>query len=487
MVKPRSTLGPEHAGQTRPLATTVALSEVFAADMRVDASAYNILAREIVAGLRNTGITLKPLYGQFGFCAYASNAFRFRRIYVEASHGTALFSSSDIIDLRPEPSGYLSNKLTRKLAALLIDENDVLISCSGTVGNVALAGARMAKAALTQHAIRLRAPDADTAGFIVAFLRSRFGRPQLVTAKYGSVVTHIEPDHLKSVLVPDLHPLHRIEIGRAFVEATRARDKANELIDVAGQELMLRLRLPLFSQFLRRDNRNTVSVFKLENRFDASYHSPLTDEILATIRALPGGVTETGDPLFASEIRPITKFRKRIYVKHGGIPLLSSKQLFQIDPIDVKRLAKAAHIKDMKEIALLENMILVTRSGTIGNVQMTPKYMNGWAGSEHATRIMATNDIAAGYLYAWLSSEYGKQLITRYSYGSVILEIDKEMLSSVLVPLLGTADQAGVARLVLQANGLRNEAWEKEQQGFRRLEEILTLAAHVQPDCGLQS
>ena len=34
---------------------------------------------------------------------------------------------------------------------------------------------------------------------------------------------------------------------------------------------------------------------------------------------------------------PITKFRKRVYVPKGGIPFLSSKQLFQIDPIDVKR------------------------------------------------------------------------------------------------------------------------------------------------------
>jgi type I restriction enzyme S subunit len=113
--------------------------------------------------------------------------------------------------------------------------------------------------------------------------------------------------------------------------------------------------------------------------------------------------------------------------------------------------------------------------------------MTGWAGSEHATRIIPLNEIVAGYLYAWLSSEYGKQLITRYAYGSVILEIDKEMLASVPVPLLQPADQAHVAQLVLQANGLRNDAWQKEQKALRRLEEILTLQEHVHSECGFRS
>jgi type I restriction enzyme S subunit len=47
-----------------------------------------------------------------------------------------------------------------------------------------------------------------------------------------------------------------------------------------------------------------------------------------------------GDPEICKEVRAVTKFCKRIYVPHGGITLLGSKQLFQVDPVDVKRLAK---------------------------------------------------------------------------------------------------------------------------------------------------
>jgi type I restriction enzyme S subunit len=80
-------------------------------------------------------------------------------------------------------------------------------------------------------------------------------------------------------------------------------------------------------------------------------------------------------------------------------------------------------------------MIAVTRSGTIGKVRIIPKYMAAWTASEHATRFLASDDINAGYLYAWLASDYGYCLMTRCSYGSVILEVAQEMFSSVHIPL----------------------------------------------------
>ena len=36
------------------------------------------------------------------------------------------------------------------------------------------------------------------------------------------------------------------------------------------------------------------------------------------------------------EVRAITRFRKRVYVKKGGVPMLNSKQLAQVDPVIVK-------------------------------------------------------------------------------------------------------------------------------------------------------
>jgi type I restriction enzyme, S subunit len=165
-----------------------------------------------------------------------------------------------------------------------------------------------------------------------------------------------------------------------------------------------------------------------------------------------------------------------VYVRSGGIPLISSKQLFQVDPVDINRLARGAHTKDMAEIALETNMVLVTRSGTIGRVQITPAYMHGWAGSEHATRLIAAHGMNPGYVYAWLASDYGSTLIKRHSYGSVILEIDKEMLGSVPIPIPADSVIEEIGALVMKANSCREKAWIKEREAISQLEALVAPA-----------
>lgn len=456
--------------------SSVSLREVLEADCRLEASAYAVEGRLAVETMRRPAFRLIPIFGPDGFCEQGHNAFRFRRIFVSRERGVPFFSGSDIINLDTNTDRYLSRTLTKQLDMLLIKKWDVLISCSGTIGNVALAGRRITGFALSQDVIRIRSTDPETAGYVAAFLRSSFGRPQLLQATYGSVIVHIEPHHLTRVLIPDIHPIRRTAIGQLMVEACELRDQANELIDKADEILHQRLRLPpLTAESADAANRmiSIVRAKNLDGRLDAAYHDPTALSALSTLQNLGLELTTLSDPNVAKEIRPITKFRKRVYVARGGIPMLSSKQLFQVDPIDIKRLAKGAHTKDLPEIRLEKNMIAITRSGTIGRIQIIPAYMDGWTASEHATRVIANPIFKVGYLYAWLASDYGQSLIKRHSYGSVILEIDKEMLGSVPVPLPRAEVMAEIGDLVLKANDMRTQAWRKEREAIGDLEDLI--------------
>ncbi|MEQ9355270.1 restriction endonuclease subunit S [Coleofasciculus chthonoplastes] len=463
--------------------TTVKLSEVFDAGVRLEASAFSIDARNVVTALENSGLQLIPLYGEGGLSQEAHNAFRFRRIYVSAEQGVPFLSSSEIISVQPRLAGYLSRKRTRNLDKLIIKKWDVLISCSGTIGNVSLATDILAGKALSQDAIRLRVKDADTAGYIVAFLRSRYGHPQLTQATYGSVIVHIEPKHLTRVLIPDLHAIRRIEIGRQMCKAGELRDEANRLLDEADKRLHERLNLPDLNSIVSNHNKsltNTIKASQWMGRLEGSFHNPIALAAEKKLRDLSVEVTTVGDVRVTREVRAITKFRKRVYVEKGGIPLLSSKQIFQVAPVDVKRLAKGAHTKDLSEIQLEENMIAVTCSGTIGRVQIIPAYMAQWAANQHVTRFLAAPDMNPGYLYTWLASDYGYCLITRHSYGSVILEVDKEMFSSVPIPIPEPSIRDEIGNLVLKANALRDQAWRKEQDAIGKLENLIAKGRSVE-------
>ncbi|MGL6337770.1 MAG: restriction endonuclease subunit S, partial [Waterburya sp.] len=423
-----------------------------------------------------SGLDLIALYGEEGLCSEAHNAFRFKRIWVSSDRGIPFFKSTEITALYPQIAGFLSRKLTPRLNELFIKKWDVLISCSGTIGNVGLATETLTGKALTQDVIRLRSEDSDAAGYITAFLRSRYGRLQLTQATYGSVVVHIEPEHLERVLIPDLPPIRKIAIGRLMCEAGEHRDEANQLLDEADKLLHERLNLPYLNTLQSDIQGHTHTIIKasqLAGRLEASYHNPLALQAEQQLQQLPIEITTVGDERITKEVRAITKFRKRVYVEHGGIPMLSSKQLFQIAPIGIKRLAKGAHTKDLPEIQLETNMVCVTCSGTIGRVQIIPAYMSQWTANQHATRFIAASDMNPGYVYAWLASDYGNLLITRCSYGSVILEVDLGMFSSVLIPLPNLTIINEIGNLVLQANQLRDEAWRKEQEAISQLENLI--------------
>lgn len=151
------------------------------------------------------------------------------------------------------------------------------------------------------------------------------------------------------------------------------------------------------------------------------------------------------------------------------------KQLLQLNPSGEKYLSFGKHVDRIKkELLLEENMCAVTCSGTIGKVMIVPKHWQGWTLNQHVMRIIPRNKSMAGYIYAWLSTDYALPLIVRHTYGAVVDEIDDKQLAEVPIPLLqDEAIQQRINDLVLQANGIRYHAYLKEQEAIKKMESIL--------------
>jgi len=122
-------------------------------------------------------------------------------------------------------------------------------------------------------------------------------------------------------------------------------------------------------------------------------------------------------------------------------------------------------------------MTLITRSGTIGKVALVPKHWEHWIASEHIIRVIPACDDIAGYLNIFLSSEYGHQLITRFTYGSVVDEIDDNHIRQIVIPLLKNQDiQSKINDLALEANQKRYEAYMLEQKALKIMNEEVIYA-----------
>ncbi len=121
-------------------------------------------------------------------------------------------------------------------------------------------------------------------------------------------------------------------------------------------------------------------------------------------------------------------------------------------------------------------MILVTCSGTVGRVLLAPKYFDDFTGNQHILRLVPSNEINKGYVYCFLASDYGRVLIQKFTYGSVVDEIDDSHLASVPFPLLKNKRiQDEVGNMVIEANDKRNEAWNLEHEAIAEIEKLIPM------------
>ena len=454
----------------------VPLSEIRERGLRLEAAVYDVESRSARKSIMNGAFGWKPLAGKGGFAsAYVRG--RFKRIWVEFS-GTPIYQPSAVPELDPEPDGFLSAKTPVDFDSLRVHLGQVLVTCSGTIGKAALVSQTLDGKVFSHDLLRITCHDPVDAGYVYAFLKSRAGQRLLAGNQYGAVITHIEPDHLASLPVPDAPVEIKRRIHDAVAKSYGKRDESNDLLHRAASLLQDALGLPPLRDFPEQAAPDAaapktfaVPLSRLAGRLDGSFHLPVMEGIKSRLIDSGAEVTTVGDPRVSREIVLPGRF-KRIYVEEGfGRPMIGGKQLGELDPSGKKFLSVSKHKKELESLAVSPNTILVTRSGTIGKVALTPKHWAGWIPSDHILRVVPSSNDIAGYLYVWLSSEWAKPLIQRHSYGAVIDEIDDTQLGSVAVPLLADASvQAEINHLALEASSLRSEAYDLEQSALRDME-----------------
>jgi type I restriction enzyme S subunit len=322
-------------------------------------------------------------------------------------------------------------------------------------------------------------------GFVYAFLRSEIGNIILQTNNYGSVIQHIEPEHLADIPVPNPPDGIKSEINDLVLRSFALRDESNELIDKATAMLVKALQLPPIHKFRTEQfdsdadvNNYNVKLCDLAGRLDSSYHVPIVKAITEHLRTHAAELLTVGDSRVSNDIILPGRF-KRVYVEEGqGRVFFGGKQIHELDPSNKKFLSLSKHFARIKsELEITQNTVLITRSGTVGKVNITPKHWEHWIASDHIIRVVPVDGDIAGYLYIFLASEYGHKLITHFIFGSVVDEIDDNHVSQIPFPFLKNAEtQSEINRLAIEANELRYQAYQLEQKAMRIMEDKVIYA-----------
>ncbi|HEY3358826.1 MAG TPA: hypothetical protein VGQ83_36595, partial [Polyangia bacterium] len=127
----------------------------------------------------------------------------------------------------------------RTIAAIRVRRGDILVTRSGSIGRVVAVTARDDGAIVSDDMIRVRIADERTRLWVLRFLESPYGQDQMRRNEYGAIQQHLEPAHLRALLIPIPDDWGRLA---AVLAATRAAVAAREALQAARAESHAALR-----------------------------------------------------------------------------------------------------------------------------------------------------------------------------------------------------------------------------------------------------
>ena len=401
---------------------------------------------------------------------------RFKRKYVSSKEGKPFLTPKEIFTFKISPRKFV----TGYPKDVEIKKDWILVTRSGSVGRLIISNSILTEFILSDDIIRVIPNSEFPFGYIYAYLNTWIGQAFLTKTNYGGPIKHIEPHHVASIPIPIVDEDIILEVNKKILKAHKMREEAQLKLSEAEELFYQELNLSSIDEddveyfggeAGRKVKAFTVRASELDLRFDASYHIPISRKIQEEITKT-GAFTQFKE--IVSWIFVPSRF-KRVYVESDdGIPFLQGSHLPLVKFFDIKYLWKKA--PNIESLLIKRGWILMSRSGTVGNVALATKPIENWAASEHVIRIVPKDDVNPGYLWMALTSIYGQVQIKAKIYGGVVDEIaerNTSLLESILLPLPNKSIQDKIGNLVIEAYELKDKANMLEQEAVSMLEKHL--------------
>jgi len=409
--------------------------------------------------------------------SFSKNVFypgRFKRIWINVKNGKPFFTGAQILQAYPSTDKYIAPSKIPNIASYKVTPQQLLVTRSGTIGNITFTTEKLSNQLVTEHAIRIEIQNDIERGYVFAYLKSKIGNPLIQQSVFGAVIDQVEPNHIEKIQIPIIDKIDFEKVGADIVQAFSLRDQANNLIDESRELFYKLLNLPNISiddvQCLKGKKVKVwdIDEFGFENRFDSSFYYPLADLAIEKLKVSKYPISTLSNRELIKKVFIPGRF-KRIYVKKEfGIPFLSGKNIVQMQPGDLKYLS-LSKTKKLDGYIIKKNWILITCSGTIGRTALVTSEWNDWAATQHILRVVP-NNINPGYLYMFLSSDYGQFQIKRFIHGSVVDEISDKQIKQVVILNPDLNIQIQIGKKAQKAFEFRAKANNIEEKAIELLE-----------------
>ncbi|MBE9112113.1 restriction endonuclease subunit S [Nodosilinea sp. LEGE 07298] len=395
-------------------------------DERLDTGFYSKEYLEALEVFENSGYTVKrigEISTPWSFGAYALTS---QIEWTEASKGVPFLKAESLGSplLNEEKLMYVTETTHNILTKSKVHAGDIVVSTSGTIGNVAVLPAGVEKANSNQDTIKFnpKSPEFDNY-FLAIQLCSKYGQAFLRREGGGAVQQHIYLFNFKRIPVfkPDVKA--QKYIGDKVRQAERLRSQAQKLH---------KERLSLLEQKIDWADRVSMSRMsfrspseRLSNRLDAKYYDPSVESIRLESRK---------DASINSLKRSIRNgFECREFVA-DGIPYITVSEVVS-GRLEVDKAPQVGNSVEVPDKAFIDSKtVLAVRTGNIGTVVQPMEEDSHAVISSHLIRLKLESEEIAAVITAYLNSAFGQKLQKAAIYGSVQPEISQDELLKIRIP-----------------------------------------------------
>lgn len=451
-------------------------SNLWAKDRRMDAESFLTPGFYIREQIAQWPAGTKPL----GDLASVVMPNRLGAVRVDRQHGVPFLAATQVFDIRPRPRKWLAPGRTPEFKDRLVASGVILVTRSGLVGDCIVSYSIHENAVISDDLLRVKATDDEMQGFLYAYLRSPYAKGMMRSTKYGNIIKHLEPEHLRQLPVPLVPEALRRSVSQMVWKAFDRRTQAASLTDQAEKAYVNGLGLK--EPDLAPEYAYTVPASEMyagSRRLDGFHYNPEAEAAYHALQASGRKTVELGSVV--DEVFGVGRF-KHIYQK-AGIPYVDSEDLFKVNPTLEKFIPPAAK-KNASAYYVKRNWLLMACSGQIyglnGSVVLAGKWHEEKIISNHVLRIRPKPEgegLRPGYLQVALShAVFGRPLVVRYAFGTEVPEIAPDDVANIPIIAPSASLEEAVANLIDKAHTLREEADALEDAAVAELEAVLSEA-----------
>lgn len=343
-----------------------------------------------------------------------------------------------------------------------VKPNTILLSMSGTIGDVAIAMPDYKYPMNSNQDIaKITLNGGLNPYYLYTFLRSKYGQNFLKREARGSVQQHVFLSQMENIRVPLLSPDFQQKIESLVKSAHAKLSESKSLYAQAEDTLLCAFGLKDWQPKNKAVSIKTFSDFASSGRLDAEYYQSKYDELFEKLSKFPqikikdiinypvssGSTPKAGDSEYYSD-------------EKTGIPFLRAVDIIQsrIDINDLMYIKSRVHNGLLKRTQLHKGDVLFSIAGTVGRCGIFDYDFE--ANINQAIAILRFDESVVKHLYViqFFNSKIGQLVIEKYARQGLQTNLNLEELSNLPIPILPQEIQKQIAELIQTSFALRQES-----------------------------